>query len=65
MKAVFGYAYISPVQIIWLKSFCLVPPEARGQYDGRGKQCGSSLLSQGDKRAPTLVLLGSTGWLWQ
>lgn len=37
----------------------MVLPVAHGQYDGCEKQCDSSQLLQGGKRALTLVLRGS------
>lgn len=42
--------------------FSSVLPVVRDQHDGPEKQCGSSQLLQGDKKAPTLVLLGSTSY---
>lgn len=58
MKAVFGYAYIFSAMFRLFDE--AITAVARGQYDGCEKQCDSSQLLQGDKRAPTLVLLGST-----
>jgi hypothetical protein len=62
VKAVFGYAYIFflPCSGYLTEAINLVLPVARGQYGGCEKQYGSSRSLHGDKRAPTLVFLGSS-----